>query len=83
MEEVRFMDKTYHSMTELLEADAVYQELEQQRQNSLSVFRTVIGQLTEEQRDAIVEYIGIAEEQHWRAMELLAEGAEWQGGILP
>ena len=55
------MDKTYRSMTELLEADAVYQELEQQRQNSLSVFRTVIGQLTEEQRDAIVEYIGIAE----------------------
>ena len=77
------MDKTYRSMTELLEADAVYQELEQQRQNSLSVFRTVIGQLTEEQRDAIVEYIGIAEEQHWRPMERLAECAEWQGGILP
>ena len=77
------MDKTYRSMTELLEADAVYQELEQQRQNSLRAFRTVMGQLTEEQRDAVVEYIGIAEEQHWRAMELFAGDAESQGGILP
>lgn len=69
------MDKTYRSMTELLEADAVYQELEQQRLEYLAAFQKVMETLAEEQQDAIIAYIGAAEEQHWRAMELFAEDA--------
>lgn len=57
----------------LLESDACYQELEQQRQKSLAAFRKVMEMLEEEQRDAIIEYIGIAEEQHWRVVEMLCE----------
>lgn len=67
----------------VLESDEAYQELEQQRQERLTSFQAVIKKLTEEQRDAIVDYIGISEEQHWRAIELITDSTRPQDGILP
>lgn len=70
------MNYAYRNITELLASDTVYQELEQQRQESLRGFRAVMEELTEAQRDAIVEYIGISEEQHWRTMEIIADNTK-------
>lgn len=70
------MNYAYRNITELLASDTVYQELEQQRQESLRGFRAVMEELTVAQRDAIVEYIGISEEQHWRAMEIIADSTK-------
>ena len=56
------MNYAYRNITELLASDTVYQELEQQRQESLRGFRAVMEELTGAQRDAIVEYIGISED---------------------
>ena len=67
------MNKNYHNMENILmalETDGEYQELEQQRLEKLDHFRAVLGTLTQEQRDAIIDYIGICEEQHWRAVEV-------------
>ena len=44
---------------------------EQQRQEKLDLFRVALGTLTQEQRDAVIDYIGICEEQHWRMVEIL------------
>ena len=68
------MNKNYHNMENILmalETDGEYQELEQQRLEKLDRFRAVLGTLTQEQRDAIIDYIGICEEQHWRTVEIL------------
>ena len=59
-----------NEIVNLLEKDVEYQALEQQRQDKLDHFRAVLGTLTQEQRDAIIDYIGICEEQHWRAVEV-------------
>ena len=63
-------DLDYKKIGMALEADMEYQDLEQQRQEKLDRFRAVLGTLTQEQRDAIIDYIGICEEQHWRAVEV-------------
>ena len=60
-----------NEIVNLLEKDVEYQALEQQRQEKLDRFRAVLGALTQEQRDAVIDYIGICEEQHWRAVEIL------------
>ena len=54
-----------------LEADIEYQDLEQRRLEKLERFQVVLGTLTQEQRDAVIDYIGICEEQHWRMVEIL------------
>ena len=64
-------DLDYKKIGMALEADMEYQDLEQQRQEKLDRFRAVLGTLTQEQRDAIIDYIGICEEQHWRMVEIL------------
>ena len=64
-------DLDYEKIRMALEADMEYQDLEQQRQEKLDHFRAVLGTLTQEQRDAIIDYIGICEEQHWRMVEIL------------
>ena len=56
-----------------LESDDEYMCLEQQRQEKLAALQAVMERLTETQRDAIVDYIGIAEEQHWRAVEIFCK----------
>ena len=63
-------DLDYKKIGMALEADMEYQDLEQQRQEKLDRFRAVLGALTQEQRDAVIDYIGICEEQHWRAVEV-------------
>ena len=63
-------DLHYEKIRMALEADMEYQDLEQQRQEKLDHFRAVLGTLTQEQRDAVIDYIGICEEQHWRAVEV-------------
>jgi hypothetical protein len=60
-----------NEIVNLLEKDVEYQALEQQRQEKLDLFRVVLGTLTQEQRDAVIDYIGICEEQHWRMVEIL------------
>ena len=60
-----------NEIVNLLEKDVEYQALEQQRQEKIDRFRAVLGTLTQEQRDAVIDYIGICEEQHWRAVEIL------------
>ena len=60
-----------NEIVNLLEKDVEYQALEQQRQEKLDRFRAALGTLTQEQRDAIIDYIGICEEQHWRMVEIL------------
>ena len=60
-----------NEIVNLLEKDVEYQALEQQRQEKLDHFRAVLGTLTQEQRDAVIDYIGICEEQHWRMVEIL------------
>jgi hypothetical protein len=60
-----------NEIVNLLEKDVEYQALEQQRQEKLDRFRAVLGTLTQEQRDAVIDYIGICEEQHWRMVEIL------------
>jgi hypothetical protein len=60
-----------NEIVNLLEKDVEYQALEQQRQEKLDRFRAVLGALTQEQRDAVIDYIGICEEQHWRMVEIL------------
>ena len=63
-------DLDYKKIGMALEADMEYQDLEQRRLEKLDHFRAVLGTLTQEQRDAIIDYIGICEEQHWRAVEV-------------
>ena len=63
-------DLDYKKIGMALEADMEYQDLEQRRLEKLDRFRAVLGTLTQEQRDAIIDYIGICEEQHWRAVEV-------------
>ena len=65
------MKQNIHRVMELLEADGEYQALEKQRLEKLEQFRTVVGMLTQEQKDAIIDYVGICEEQHWLAVEVL------------
>ena len=60
-----------NEIVNLLEKDVEYQALEQQRQEKLDRFRAALGTLTQEQRDAVIDYIGICEEQHWRMVEIL------------
>lgn len=62
--------RSWQSLMELLESDSEYQALERQRQEKLAAFQAVLGTLTESQRDTVIEYIGISEEQGWRALEL-------------
>ena len=57
---------------EMLEADEEYQALERQRLEKLDGFRAVLERLSQGQRDAVIDYIGICEEQHWRGMEVIA-----------
>ena len=63
-------DLDYKKIGMALEADMEYQDLEQRRLEKLDHFRAVLGTLTQEQRDAVIDYIGICEEQHWRAVEV-------------
>ena len=63
-------DLDYKKIGMALEADMEYQDLEQRRLEKLDHFRAVLGALTQEQRDAVIDYIGICEEQHWRAVEV-------------
>ena len=63
-------DLHYEKIRMALEADMEYQDLEQRRLEKLERFQVVLGTLTQEQRDAIIDYIGICEEQHWRAVEV-------------
>ena len=63
-------DLHYEKIRMALEADMEYQDLEQRRLEKLDHFRAVLGALTQEQRDAVIDYIGICEEQHWRAVEV-------------
>lgn len=60
-----------NEIVNLLEKDVEYQALEQQRQEKMDRFRAALGTLTQEQRDAVIDYIGICEEQHWRMVEIL------------
>ena len=64
-------DLDYKKIGMALEADMEYQDLEQRRLEKLERFRAVLGTLTQEQRDAVIDYIGICEEQHWRMVEIL------------
>ena len=59
------------SVMEMLEADEEYQALEQRRLEKLDSFRTVLETLSPEQKDALIDYIGICEEQHVRAVEVI------------
>ena len=63
-------DLHYEKIRMALEADMEYQDLEQRRLEKLERFQVVLGTLTQEQRDAVIDYIGICEEQHWRAVEV-------------
>ena len=59
------------SVMEMLEADEEYQALEQRRLEKMGGFRAVLETLSPEQKDAVIDYIGICEEQHWRGMEVV------------
>ena len=60
----KIMSVSLEMIMQRLESDDEYMCLEQQRQEKLAAFQAVMEGLTETQRDAIVDYIGIAEEQH-------------------